>query len=162
MDVIYLDYDGVLHPSDVYAYPDVPIIRLEAPGHELFENVAVLELILAPFPHVVVVLSTTWCLHHGVPFAMEQLTPAIRTRVIGTTFDSDNPHLWRMPKMSRWDQISCDVERRKPRRWLALDDDGFAWPERERDKLVLTPADLGLQCVKAQNELKTRMAAIFA
>jgi hypothetical protein len=163
IDVLLVDFDGVLHPADVHASgpKHSPQIELRALGHQLFENVEFLEWALSNYPHVSIVLSSSWCLHYGLEYARRQLTPGLQSRVIGTTFEPGNPLLWRMPKMSRWGQISCDLARRNPRRWLAVDDDGIAWPTQERDKLVLTPAALGLQCPKAQSDLIARLAAHF-
>ena len=164
VDVLFMDFDGVLHPADVQASgpKHSPQIELRAPGHQLFENVEFLEWALSNYPHVSIVLSSSWCLHYGLEFAKGQLTPGLQARVIGTTFDPSNPLLWRMPKMSRWDQIGCNLARVNPRRWLAVDDDGIAWPTQERDKLVLTPAELGLQCPRARIELIARLATHFS
>jgi hypothetical protein len=64
--------------------------------------------------------------------------------------------------MRRYDAIALDVQRRKPARWLAVDDDALGWPQSERDALVLVPAQLGLACPKAQAMLHSRLAARFS
>lgn len=81
--------------------------------------------------------------------------------MIGTTFDANNPNIWRMARWSRYSQIISDVKRRKPTRWLAVDDDGLGWPADDMNKLVLTPPDLGLRCAVAQEEFIARMRDCF-
>lgn len=49
-NVVYLDFDGVLHPDAVYRHREAPYIRLRAPGHEIFESCGVLERALLPYP----------------------------------------------------------------------------------------------------------------
>jgi hypothetical protein len=63
--------------------------------------------------------------------------------------------------MRRYDTIALDVQRRKPSRWLALDDDAIGWPASERESLVLVPGTLGLACPIAQELLRSRLAARF-
>lgn len=59
--VLYLDFDGVLHPAPVYRHHKRGIyFGVEHSGHKLFENVSALVAALAPYPAVSVVLSTSW------------------------------------------------------------------------------------------------------
>ena len=161
--VLFLDFDGVMHPDAVYASgpKKAPTIKMQVPGCHLFENAEFVESVLLGYPHVAIVLSTTWCLHYGLEFAARQLTPVLQTKIIGTTFDPEYPHFWRMAHWSRYGQIAADVERRKPTAWLAVDDDPARWPGAERHHLLLTPSELGFACVKAQAEFRLRMAEVF-
>ena len=70
--------------------------------------------------------------------------------------------LWRFDRLTRYDAIIEDVRRRRPSRWIALDDDALGWPEVDRHRLVLAPAALGLACEKAQETLRARLAAQFS
>jgi hypothetical protein len=161
--VLFLDFDGVMHPDAVYASgpKKAPTIKMQVPGCHLFENAEFVESVLLGYPHVAIVLSTTWCLHYGLEFAARQLTPVLQTKIIGTTFDPEYPHFWRMAHWSRYGQIAADVERRKLTAWLAVDDDPGRWPDAERHHLLLTPSELGFACVKAQAEFRLRMAEVF-
>ena len=158
-----MDFDGVCHPAEVHATgpKHSPQIQLRAPGHRLFEHVDFIEGVLSNYPHVSIVLSSSWCLHYGLDYAKGRLAPGLQSRVIGTTFDPENPNLWRMPRWSRYDQILSDVNRRHPRRWLALDDDAVGWPAAERHRLVLTPPELGIGCATARIELAKRLSECF-
>jgi len=58
VDVLFLDFDGVLHPEDVYQLPGgPPFIRTPATGHTLFEHMVPLETLLAPYPKRTVIPS---------------------------------------------------------------------------------------------------------
>jgi hypothetical protein len=159
-DVLFLDYDGTLHPGDVWVQGAT--IELNAPGHELFENAPVLEELLAPYPSVRIVLSTTWVRMFSFKYARDRLPPGLVERVIGSTFDPAAPNAWRFDRLTRYDAIMEDVMRRRPARWLALDDDALGWAEAERHRLVLAPSALGLACARVQEDLRARLAVEFA
>ena len=57
-------------------------------------------------------------------------------------------------------QVLDDVERRQPRRWIALDDDGAGWPNALRDHLVLTDEQDGLSPHAIQEEIRNKLAAM--
>ena len=59
-DLLYCDFDGVLHTAQVYRHQTPPVIRLDPPGHALFESCDVLERLLDPYPELRIVLSTIW------------------------------------------------------------------------------------------------------
>jgi hypothetical protein len=162
MDVVFLDFDGVLHPGEVWYEHGMPQPRLRAPGHALFESMAVFEASIAPYPMAKLVLSTSWVQVLGFEQAREFLSEALRSRVIGATYDPDSPDAWRFNRLRRYDAIALDVARRKPGlRWLAVDDDALGWPESEYEALALVPTSLGLQCPDAQRLLRARLAARF-
>ncbi|SIT39477.1 conserved hypothetical protein [Paraburkholderia piptadeniae] len=60
------------------------------PGHALFEHCALLEETLAPYPEVSIVLSTSWVRRYrgSIRRVSRRLTPALRARVIGSTYHS--------------------------------------------------------------------------
>jgi hypothetical protein len=162
MDLIYVDFDGVAHPGDVWYEPASRQARLRAPGHELFESLPILEAAIAPYPSLAIVLSTSWVQTFGFEHARDRLPETLQCRVIGATYDPLSNEAWRFDRMRRYDAIALDVQRRKPARWLAVDDDALGWPQSERDALVLVPAQLGLACPKAQAMLHSRLAARFS
>jgi hypothetical protein len=161
MDVIFLDYDGVAHPGDVWYETAARQVRLRAPGHELFESLPVFEAAIAPYPSLAIVLSTSWVKTFGFEHARGCLPDSLQSRVIGATYDPQSNNAWRWDRMRRYDTIALDVQRRKPSRWLALDDDAIGWPASERESLVLVPGTLGLACPIAQELLRSRLAARF-
>jgi len=140
--LLYLDYDGVLHPADVRVTKDEPMQpRVYSGGqptdHQLFEHAALLERILQPFPDVRISLATSWVRTLGYEFAKQQLPPALRAHVVGTIWQG---FLLNYPPRTRHDAIAIDAEERGVERWLALDDDVDGWPEARRH-LVVAPTN---------------------
>jgi hypothetical protein len=161
MDVIYVDFDGVAHPSAVWYEPATKQVRLKAAGHELFESLPVLEAALLPYPNLKIILSSSWVQTFGFEQAQAFLPKTLQLRVIGATYDPQAPNAWRFSRLRRYDAIALDVQRRKPTRWLAIDDDALGWPKSELDALVLIPSDLGLACPDAQARLHAGLATRF-
>src|ERR1700733_9510257 len=85
--VLYLDFDGVLHPENVYVRPGRgPYIESPA-GHELFENIGLLKKVLLPYPDLRIVLSTSWVrVYKSVARVARKLPPELRNRVVGATY----------------------------------------------------------------------------
>lgn len=108
--ILFLDFDGVLHPR--------------APGKRLFSNLARLEAMLREFEFVEVVITSTW--REDMPFdkLQELFSPDIRPRIIGATpvMEIEFPA---GPAGSRQEEILSFLEQgnHKNRSWLALDDE---------------------------------------
>jgi hypothetical protein len=160
-DLLFCDFDGCLHPGEVYRYRKPPIIRLKSPRHSLFESCEVLESLLAPYPELRIVLSTSWVRTFSFNFAKKQLTARLQARVIGATWHSKLPTASYFTELSRYAQIRDNVRWRRPKRWLALDDDDAGWDPADVGHLALMPADLGLSDTLAQAHLKDRLRAQF-
>ncbi|WP_426112381.1 HAD domain-containing protein [Massilia sp. PWRC2] len=155
--VLYLDYDGILHPTDVRVTPEAPLqprvfVRGEPTDQPLFRYMSLLELLLAPYPELRIVLATSWVRAFGYEFAIAQLSPKLQARVIGaTTF----------PAPTRFDSIDIDAEERGLTRWLALDDDVCGWPaERQHQVVAPTSPVLGLAQPGVAAELATMLEAL--
>lgn len=138
LQLLYLDYDGCLHPEDVQ-FDQHHDARIRGPlGHELFECSPQLEQALRPHPYVRIILSTNWVLKYGLTRAAGFLRPALRERVIGATYTPRmNPFAF--DAAPRWMQILNDVDKRSPRAWLALDDDAEGWPSSYAVNLLNCP-----------------------
>lgn len=85
--VLYLDYDGVLHHDAVYRKPKagIHIDASVAPGRRLFEWTEFLIHAVGPFPLLEIVLSTSWVRVLGYTRARSYLPPELNSRVIGAT-----------------------------------------------------------------------------
>jgi hypothetical protein len=149
--VVYLDYDGTVHFAAVCWHPSrgVYMCQREAPGHRLFEWAGHLETSLASFPEVALVLSTSWVSALGFSRARASLPESLARRVVGATFHSkvhgrSRASRYAFDAMPRGEQIWNDAKRRRPRRWIALDDDVEGWPEPVRSHLVACNSHLGL------------------
>jgi hypothetical protein len=156
---LYLDWDGVVHPSEVYVFKKRGPVLMNAPGHTLFEHCPLLEAELAPYPEVYVVLSTSWVVRYrgSVRWLANKMTPGLSARVAGATFhrrmDIDD-----FKSAYRGMQVWSDIVRRRPTDWLALDDDRLGWPSWTVDHLVLTDPMQGISqpCVLAELRSKLR------
>jgi hypothetical protein len=139
LNLVYLDFDGVLHPEDELWHPRHGIyLGLDAQGHRLFENAQMLIDALEPYPNVRVVLSTSWVSFRGFGKTLKRLPLVLQQRVVGATFHSLHMQRETFTAVSRGRQVLQDVERRKPANWLALDDDHGDWPAEHVERLVKT------------------------
>lgn len=141
--ILYLDYDGVLHPSDVRITKAEPLRpRIYQNGRPtdrlLFENAPLLACILEAFPEVRISLATSWVRILGYEFAVQQLPPALRARVVGTIWQGS---MLRFPRSGDMTPLPAMPKNGGGgERWLALDDDIEGWPA-DRRHLVIAPTD---------------------
>ncbi len=151
--LLYLDYDGVLHHEDVRRYRDRGIVV--AHGH-LFEHAPVLERLLAPYPALRIVLSTSWVRALGFHRSKGYLPPALSSRVVGATTHTS----MRLSEMGvRGAEVWGDVQRRRAHpRWVAIDDDDYGWNELARPHLVLSHPERAL----GDSEVAAKLASALA
>ncbi len=151
-DVLYLDFDGVLHHENCFWHPRRGAYLLAPPEYKLFQHAGLLELLLAPYPHLAIVLSTSWVRRYRYSKTANRLLPSLRARVIGATFHS-RMNERDFAELPRGRQVLADVLRRKPARWLALDDDAADWSEDSLQNLVKTDEHAGISAPLVQREL---------
>jgi len=167
--VLYLDFDGVLHHEDVCVDRKLGLYfgkvaqsygKDDSHSHRLFEHAPLLESLLDPYPNVRIVLSTSWVLWRGYEHARARLPVSLAQRCIGATFHK------RMLRdqfldMPRGLQIWSDVTRRNPEAWLAIDDTDEDWPAWCREKLVHSDAHWGIREPGVLANLKEALARTF-
>lgn len=153
--VLYLDYDGVLHQENVLWHPRRGTYA-GPPGFPLFEHAALLDALLAPYPLMNIVLSTSWVRTYGCYGAARRLPEGLRRRVIGATFHSRMSEQMFLLK-TRGKQVLEDVARRRPLDWLALDDTDEGWPIPHQDHVLITDENLGI----AAPGMPERIAAVL-
>jgi hypothetical protein len=161
--ILFLDFDGVLHPDAVYITSDGLELRAEG---ELFMWADPLYRVLSAYPDLQLVLSTSWVRHLGYHAARKALPRDIRERVIGATWHSAMGKGWPdfivWDQQSRYEQIAAYLARRAGfLRWLAIDDDDRGWPDSAREKLVLTNSWRGLSDGKVVEELSQTVEPIL-
>jgi hypothetical protein len=160
--IIYLDFDGVLHPDAVFRPSNKPL-ELRAPG-ELFMHAGILFEALVPYPEAKIVLSTSWVRMLGYERTLKKMPSDLRALVTGATWHksmkhgNQDPHSW----MTRYEQILAHVNRNNVQQWLAIDDLHSAseinqWADKHRHLLVLTEESVGLGCPKSQAKLKQKL-----
>ncbi len=169
IDVVYLDFDGVTHHEAVYISHKrgIYIDQTIAPGAVLFEWAPILIDALQPYADVKIVLSTSWCRQPGFSRAKKRLPMELQSRVVGGTYHRSihgaDPWLrHQFAETPRASQILADVGRRKPKRWIALDDDVDDWPVEYLDHLVPCDGALGLSSAETQVCLRIKLAAMCA
>lgn len=165
--ILFLDFDGVLHPAHVY-YERGKIVLHAPEGITLFHWVPELEAALRGHPDVKIVLSTSWVPTLGFDEAKARLSAALQERVIGATWHSHftrehgiTREVWSVG-MTRWQQIKMYVDRHCTDRWIAIDDNDEGWPFDKRHHLVKTHEDFGLGQADRVKELRAKLKAITA
>ena len=125
LDVLYLDFDGVLHPESVFVSASRGIHLRDAPGRQLFENAQTLNEELRPYPNVKLVLSTSWVRALGYDRARARLPSELRERCVGATYHSRFHRPGRedgfrdvVAAPLRGQEVLADVQRRRPSRVL--------------------------------------------
>lgn len=158
--LIFLDFDGPLHPDAVYRSKGQIVLR--ADGRQLFEHASILVDILVPFPDVKIVLSTSWVRVLGFDKAKSYLPLDLQQKVVGATYHSSMDHEkpGRFEAISRFQQISQYVRRHDIQEWIALDNDDLGWPEEQRHRLVHVDDWLGLFEARVRVELRAKLESL--
>ena len=157
--ILFLDFDGVLHPDAVYLERGRPVLRADG---ELFMWSRHLVDALASAPRVRIVLSTSWARELRFARARDYLPAELRPKVIGATWHSsmatDDEHrplgrdTW-WDTATRYQQIRRYVDRAGINDWTAVDDQPEGWADADRGKLVATDSSLGLSAPSARVRL---------
>ncbi len=159
--VLYLDYDGVLHPDDVWRTRGRGIhLGMKSAGHQLFECCQLLESALQPYPEVNIVLSTSWVRVLRFSAAASYLPVPLREKVVGATYHTVMPRHW-FENLTRGAQVLGDVSRRQPDAWVAIDDTLEGWTEDSLTHLVPSNSELGLADPAVQAKLAEVLAKNF-
>jgi hypothetical protein len=149
MNILYLDFNGVLHDSMVMRNRKRGLYLAKA-ERSFFEWMPILDELLVPYPDLKIVLSTSWVRAVSFDTAKYDLSPGLQDRVIGSTFH--HPGL----SPTAFDTMSRGL----PANWFAIDDDAYGWPAAHRNKLIETKPDLGLSDPAAQDAVRAMLAAL--
>ncbi|WP_430292802.1 HAD domain-containing protein [Pseudomonas sp. B1-22] len=158
--ILFLDFDGVLHPDAVYLR-GTRRIELRAAG-ELFMWAPQLIEALATHHDIRIVLSTSWVRNLGYQKARKVLPAELGGRVIGATWHSAMNQGWPdyipWDHQTRYEQIAAWLARRLEHSpWLAIDDDAEGWPDCLHKHLVLTDPRCGLSAPEALADLISKL-----
>ena len=164
--ILFLDYDGVLHPDAAYLVNRRPVLRAEG---KLFMWANVLVDVLADYPHVSIVLSTSWARELRFSRARDYLPPDLRSRVIGATWHSvmgihpeggyrlERPTWW--DEATRYQQIRRYVDRARLTTWVAVADHPEGWADDDRHRLIQTDSMTGLSAPTVLAQLMEKLKA---
>lgn len=140
--VLFLDFDGVLHPAF-------------CPDEEHFCRRPLFETVMRKFPGVRIVISSSWRRIYAIDYLRSRFTRDIAERIVGTT------QLWVPDEpMNRHQEIIAYLEARKLEQaaWLALDDSAFEFPK-GCGNLLLCDSRFGLTEARA-DDLSRRLAIL--
>lgn len=121
--ILVLDYDGVLHPISsrlVRREAGAIVIEQDPDGEPLFCRVPLLAAVLRDFPHVRIVLSTSWTRYVPMPALLEPLED-LADRVVGIIPQERG--------LSRHERVQAYLEGAGNPPWIALEDDRRNFPE---------------------------------
>lgn len=123
--VIYLDYDGVLHPTGILRHYQTGVVSC-FDKQPLFRWMPILEALLEG-QDVDIVLSTSWVMAFGFDEALSRLSLKLARRVIGATWEEGRNTVSKAFFVSQFrsEQIVADTAHRglDASQWLAIDDE---------------------------------------
>lgn len=159
-NVLFVDFDGVLHRGDAFR-TRLGIVSSDPANIRLFEFADLLSELLAPYPDLEIVLSTSWVKVLGYNRALAAMpSEELRRRVRGATYHSrfDDRHLWN--GVARGAQVLRYVARHRLVHWLAIDDrsDGFGGYV---GHLIQCDPNRGLGEIAIQERLRDALCVLF-
>lgn len=123
---LFLDFDGVLHPTS---------------GASLFnpKSMRELEIVLEKFPMISIVITSSWREEKSAEELIALLGPCLGKRVVGTTPIIDDPFLHnpRYHEVCTYIESVTDYDKS----WVAVDDEQGNYPE--GSSVVITDRRLG-------------------
>ena len=133
--ILFLDFDGVLHPQ----YDGEP-----TPVSEVFCHLPRFESVMRDFPYVDIVISSTWRIQFTLEELRSRFSPDIAARIIGVTPQirwADDNYLpaRREGEILKW----LEIAGRSWTPWIALDDSTWQFTK-HRDRLVACTWYVGL------------------
>ncbi len=129
MKILFLDFDGVLHP---YA---------QGMETEKFTRLPLLEEMLRADNDVHIVVTSTWREAYSLDALRNRFSPDLRERIIGRTPSLEEYHsdFMRAEEIEAW---LAGVEHGDT--WAAVDDDPQNFPPRMKPRVVFTESAVGL------------------
>jgi len=139
MKTIFLDFDGVLHPSSATREQllcRLPALEQSVQGHECE-----------------IVISSSWRHHHSFESLVQMFPASLRGRVVADTGES---HIGKWP---RYQEILNYCQINGVSDWVALDDSFLEFPKSCQELILCNPnTGLGASQIKAlQSWLDTRV-----
>ena len=133
--ILFLDFDGVLHPQ----YEHEPV-----PADLAFCHLARFEALMREFPSVEIVISSTWREQFSMEVLRAKFSADIAARIIGRTplaAEALPPH---MVEVREWEILAwLNANNRQREEWIALDDSAWQF-KRHRSRLVACTSYTGL------------------
>ncbi|WP_162600722.1 HAD domain-containing protein [Paraburkholderia sp. C35] len=146
--VVFLDFDGVLHPVGVPAVDeDFRLIE----NADLFVWRPILGRLLAPYPMIGIIVSSDWRRLFDDATLVRLLGP-LATRFVGVVECYGS---------SRSEEILTEVRRRGLKEWVALDDHPSVIAAQATDsRFVACEPTTGLSSIDVQRTFSARLAGL--
>lgn len=163
--ILFLDFDGVMHPDCVFRnrVTNEPEIQSPVKAEQLFMFAPVLVDLLKPHPDVKIVLSTNWVPVYGISKALSYLPVELAGKVIGATYGEHSSLSTQkfVTFFTRYEQILLEVQRRKLNddQWIAIDDDRRGWGKPHSENLIECSSQFGLSEDRVQQEFREKMGS---
>lgn len=159
--ILFLDFDGVLHPLFNVGQDGRTATIYEGP---FFVHAPRLAELLAPYlEQIEIVISSSWGRTRSLEQLKALLPPVIATRVTDTTWIESREADTRNALATRYRCIDQWLRVKRPGyegQWLALDDDYCDWPSDELHRLVVVRSTLASPSV--QTELADRLRLLLS
>lgn len=154
---LFLDFDGVLHPFSFSSVGDLMTLHWPDQSISLFCWAPILERILNgvdPKNRVKIILSTTWQQRIGWRAAAKHLPLALQKRVVGGVYKYG---------LSRGAEIAMHALDYKiaDEDWLAVDDDGWMWPQEHLSRFIKADSATGLSSEQLQQDLRKKLERLL-
>ena len=124
--IIFLDFDGVLHPDGIAKFSQLPI----------------LERFLSALPEAEIVISSTWREDHTLEELRGFFSPDLQSRIIGVTPSLEDGYETGGRQKEIESYLSAENLSNKNSSWVALDDIDMFF-EDSCHNLVLTDSSKG-------------------
>ena len=146
--ILFLDFDGVLHPQ--YDGQQVP-------SDVAFCHLPRFEAVMRCFPNVEIVISSTWREQFELNTLRARFSPDIALRIIGVTPLSADMLTANEPKIRECEIISwLQVNNRQGEEWIAIDD--CAWQfNKHKNRLIVCKGYIGMD-LDVEAKLRVAMA----
>jgi hypothetical protein len=152
-----LNYGGVLNIGHGLVDHN-GVITLDS-GRPLFEFAPHLVDVLAPWPQVQIIVTTSWLQTLGAEKTIALLPVELRRRVVGTTLETPP----RLSEISNGSAKAMTVIRHAVKHglttWLALDDEAWGVPSDFEQHFLHTDPDTALCAPGARKQLREWLAA---
>ena len=133
---LFVDFDGTLDVGHAYIDEQDRLTLDTVRG--LLEFAPLLVELLAPYPAVEIVLTTSWARRLPEERVIAYLPPELRPRVVGTTRDIKPRRSYVLDGTKRTDVICSYVYGKRLKHWLAIDDSVFGTERFGREPGELT------------------------
>jgi hypothetical protein len=147
MRVIFLGFDGVLHPASAVSRfaPAMPLKRAVERAW-LFRWAWILDELLDGYPSVGLVVHSNWR-HLAPDEELQSFIGPLAKRFAGST-----------PRVQRWDSISAVVEQNRLRDFVILDSVPIAFPS-GLEQLIACDPEAGLQAYSVRYQIRRWLGA---